>query len=281
VDYSHALKVGSYKVLRDHMPGLLIAFSILRAPMYIDALLIQRSFYHYWELYKHPFHELATKSPSSLIGEDIELGNRLLSQHCSRDSRRSDPTLLSNAYVQLGTMMHNGMAMHDDIGNVMKSIKGSRRYEIKPEDLRVERAAAFFEKVLDEMEEDTWKHYYYKRKGSSKKKENKTKKKQVVVSDDDEESSSEDDSSDIEPEIRQYQSRNLDSRAQELKNVEIHPVPVLSEVNWMDYLQKKAATLYPRSEKWQVKVSNETIEMLKSGFPLYVHPRLRNKRKRE
>jgi len=147
VDYSHALKIGSYEVLRGHLNGLLMAFSILRAPMYVDALLIERSFYRYWELYKHPFHELATKSPASLVGEDIELGNRLLSQHCSRDSRRSDPTLLDSAYVQLGTMMHNGMAMHEDIGSVMKSIKGSRRYEIKPEDLRVERAVAFFNNV--------------------------------------------------------------------------------------------------------------------------------------
>ena len=244
-----------------------MAFSILRAPMYIDALLIQRSLYYYWELYGHPFHELAMKSPSTLIGEDIELGNRLLSQHCSRDSRRSDPILLSNAYVQLGTLMHNGMAMHDDIGNVMKTAKGSRRYEIKPEDLRVERAVAFFEKVLDEMEKETWKHYYYKHKKSSKKKEKK--KKKAVISDDEDDSSDEsEEEEDVEPEVRIYQSRNLDAKATELKRVDIHAVPGLSEVNWMDYLKKKAASLYPRSEKWKAKVSDETIDMLKRDFPL-------------
>jgi hypothetical protein len=262
------------------MNGLLVAFSILRAPMYIDALLIERSFYHYWELYKHPFHELATKSPSSLIGEDIELGNRLLSQHCSRDSRRSDPTLLDNAYVQLGTMMHNGMAMHEDIKSVMQSIKGSRRYEIKPEDLRVERAVTFFNTVLNEMEKGTWKHYYYRRKGASKKKGDKKKTTKVVLSDDEEESSSEEDEKDLKPTVQTFQSKNLESKASELKSVAIHPVPVLSEVKWIDYLKKKADTLYPRSEKWKAKVSAETIAVLKRDYPHYLHSRLKTKRKR-
>jgi len=55
-----------------------------------------------------------------LIGEDMELGNRLLSQHCSRDNRRTDPKLLGDAYAQLGILMHNGMAMNVDLGEMMK-----------------------------------------------------------------------------------------------------------------------------------------------------------------
>ena len=84
----------------------------------------------------------------------------------------------------------------------------------------------------------------------------------------------------MEPEVRIYQSRNLETRANELKKLDIHLVPVLSEVDWVEYLKKKATTLYPRSEKWKAKVSQETIEMLKDDYPLYLHPRLRNKRKR-
>src|SRR5258708_21906129 len=97
---------------------LLIAFSILRAPQYVDGLLLQSALWEYWLHHHHPFHDLAQLSPSSLIGEDIELGNRLLSQHCSRDSRRTDAKLLGDAYAQLGILMHNGMAMHVDLGEM-------------------------------------------------------------------------------------------------------------------------------------------------------------------
>src|ERR1700679_1016582 len=76
---------------------LLIAFCILRAPQYVDGLLLQSALWEYWIHHHHPFHALATLSPSSLIGEEIELGNRLLRQLSSRDSRRNDPKLLGNA----------------------------------------------------------------------------------------------------------------------------------------------------------------------------------------
>ena len=135
-----------------------MAFSILRAPLYVDALLLQSALWGYWIHHHHPFHTLAKLSPSSLIGEDIELGNRLLSQHCSRDSRRTDPKLFGDAYAQLGILMHNGMSMNIDIGEMKKGLKGTRRHTISPDDFRVEEAERFLNSLLDSMEAGEHKH---------------------------------------------------------------------------------------------------------------------------
>ena len=141
------------------MHFLLIGFSMLDCRIYVHGILLMLSLFLCWAHNKHPFHTLAGCSPSILVGENIELGNRLLAQHSSTNSRRIDAKSLSQAYTHLGVLMHHNMVMSKDLSKSMNIFKGSRRYEYKENDPRVTKAEEFLSVILDELESGTFKHY--------------------------------------------------------------------------------------------------------------------------
>ena len=59
----------------------LVAFSILGSKQYMDVLLAQFLLWEYQADFQHPVVDIMKEAVDSFIGEDIELLNRLLSQH--------------------------------------------------------------------------------------------------------------------------------------------------------------------------------------------------------
>ena len=108
---------------------MLVGFSLLDCRIYCHGILLMLSLFLYWSENNHPFETLAKCSPSVLVGENIELGNRLLAQHSSTNSRRIDASSLSKAYTHLGILMHYYIAMTDDLRQFMNIYKRSRGYE--------------------------------------------------------------------------------------------------------------------------------------------------------
>src|SRR3954454_22784831 len=120
-----ALRSGSFEDIKNAAGMLLVAFSLLNSRAYAHALMIQFGLFNYWTAMEHPVITLLEKCPSVLVGDNIELLNRLLAQHSMRSSRRSDLDLLNSAYTHLGIMTHHGMAMQEDIKKSINLDKGN------------------------------------------------------------------------------------------------------------------------------------------------------------
>jgi hypothetical protein len=237
-------------------------FAMLRAPSYVKVLFHHLSYMRYLRSIHHPLHDLLTQSPSNAVGENIELSHRLLGQHTSHDSRRTNIDLLSHAYSHLGILMRHGMAMHVDLQDSIKGIKGSRRYEFKENDARVDGAAEFLHNLVAGMEEETWEHYHMPYK-PPKKRGRKRKRREA----DDDEDEKEEDINWIDG---TYSSLNLKSRETELDRTEIHPVPVSIERNWRGYLEKMCRAHFSAVEStWECKLSDPEVEKFREKFPNY------------
>ncbi len=101
-------------------------------------------FLEHWITFKHPFIKLFEESPTTLIGDDIELGNRMLSQCTKSDSRRSQPDWLNRTYQALGLMSHCGMDFFDETEELKTYSKGPRRYTFKDPDATIQQGIEFF-----------------------------------------------------------------------------------------------------------------------------------------
>ena len=96
---------------------------------YVDYILHYIFLFEYHIELDHPHVQLFLSNLLSLVGEDIELGNRALS-HCSiRNSRRSDHTLLDKSYRLLNYMYQAGIQFCDEMGEFKEIVKGTRRYD--------------------------------------------------------------------------------------------------------------------------------------------------------
>jgi len=107
------LKQGNLNFIVLRLRQALVAFSILGSKQYMDVLLAQFLLWEYQAEFQHPVVDIMKEAVDSFIGEDIELLNRLLSQHSKHNARRSDATLANEAYRCLGMMVH-------DVLNLMK-----------------------------------------------------------------------------------------------------------------------------------------------------------------
>ena len=103
---------------------ILVAFAILGSNQYVDMLLLQFGIWEYQEQMQHPVIEILKSSIGSFVGEDIELFNRLLSQHSKHTSRRAESELLNSAYQSLGYLVHSGMDFNEDLLESKSFLKG-------------------------------------------------------------------------------------------------------------------------------------------------------------
>src|SRR6185503_1351560 len=125
------LKEGDFDYVILKLRQCLVAFGMLDSQEYMDVLLVQLAMWEYQAEFKHPIVDIMKESVESFIGEDIELVNRLLAQHCKHNSRRSDARLADDAYRCLGMMVHDGMEFNNDLLKSRKLTKGNRRYNLK------------------------------------------------------------------------------------------------------------------------------------------------------
>ena len=109
----------------------LVAFTLLGSNQYVDMLLLQFGVWTYQEDVQHPMINILQSSISSFVGEDIELFNRLLSQHSKHNSRRTDANLLNKAYQSLGYLVYSGMDFYQDLLDDKSFLKGNRRYHVE------------------------------------------------------------------------------------------------------------------------------------------------------
>ena len=108
------LKEGDFDYVILKLRQCLIAFGILDSHEYMDVLLAQFAIWEYQADFQHPIVDVMRRSVESFIGEDIELLNRLLAQHCKHDSRRGNAKMADEAYRCLGMMVH-GMEFNNDL----------------------------------------------------------------------------------------------------------------------------------------------------------------------
>jgi len=103
-----SLKVPTFKSISLILRRSLVAFALLGCNEYIDMILLQLALWEYQAQFKHPVIDVLNRSVTSFVGEDIELFNRLLSQHSqpTRDevnlSFLTLPTLLSQRWSITG-----------------------------------------------------------------------------------------------------------------------------------------------------------------------------------
>src|SRR6185503_9329542 len=123
-----------------------------------------------WEYqadFQHPIVDIMKGAVDSFVGEDIELLNRLLSQHSGHNARRSDANLANDAYRCLGMMVHGGVEFNEDLLESYKLTKGNRRYELALDGPEVTRMQSFMEE-MESFRAETWLHYAIPRRGSKK-----------------------------------------------------------------------------------------------------------------
>src|SRR6185295_5743190 len=130
----------------------------------MDVLLTQLAIWEYQPEFQHPIVDVLRRSVESFIGEDIELMNRLLAQHCKHNSRRSDSKLADEAYKCLGMMVHDGMEAHSDLLLSRKLTKGNQRYNLKLDGPEVKQMRKFLKRTYESFANGDWKHYAIPRK---------------------------------------------------------------------------------------------------------------------
>src|SRR5689334_10457344 len=94
-----SLRVGRFQDIYSRLVELLIAFSMLNSRIYGHAVFLQLSLLEYWAHNGHPVMDLISKNPGIMVGDNIELLNRQLAQHCMSDSRRNYVDLMDQAYL--------------------------------------------------------------------------------------------------------------------------------------------------------------------------------------
>ena len=146
----------------------LVAFAILGSKEYMDVLLAQFAIWEYQAEFKHPVVDIMKGAIDSFIGEDIELLNRLLSQHSKHNARRSDAYLANEAYRCLGMMIHDGVEFNQDLLESRKLTKGNRRYELEIEGPEMTRMREFLEETYESFRAETWTHYAIPRRPTTK-----------------------------------------------------------------------------------------------------------------
>ena len=104
--------------------------------------------------------EILKSSIGSFVGEDIELFNRLLSQHSKNNSRRAESELLNSAYQSLGYLVHAGMDFNEDLLESESFLKGNRRYKVDIGSKEGEVVRTFLNDLYLKFENGEYRHYY-------------------------------------------------------------------------------------------------------------------------
>jgi hypothetical protein len=214
--------------------------------------------------------DILNHSFSTFVGEDIELFNRLLSQHSKHNSRRSDVPLLNKAYQLLGCVVHSGMEFTHDLLEEKKFLKGNRRYTLTEDSKEIGIVRAFLEKLYTDFKSGDFKHYFIPRKAVKTPDSKLGKGLQLPIDE------------------RNWRSMlltstNTEVAVEEEKHRELINVRVLSNLDWKDILQTHFDSLLTRNWKFKEKLSGDTIDYFEDNFLHYLgadSPERRNEVKR-
>ncbi|MDQ2685014.1 MAG: hypothetical protein M3Y25_04105 [Thermoproteota archaeon] len=240
--------------------------------MSLQILLIE-----YYMENNHPYLNLFVHYAEFLNGEEIELGNRLLSQTTKSDSRRSNADALNSTYQGIGMMLHSGMELHLELDDIKPFSKGPRRYNFKYDDPVLQKTTAFIRSMSEKMILGTWKHYYmpFRTSKGTLKKLNLT---EADVSN-----------------HRSYtlQAKDTGNAKVEAKRQELIDVPYLASIDWFTRIQKSIEKLWDHKWNFLESISNDDLKEICSKIPYYIRPEFekslekripkksRSKRKRE
>lgn len=235
----------------------------------MDFILLQLALWEYQKLMKHPSIDIIRASVGSFVGEDIELFNRLLSQHSKTNSRRADPDLLNTAYQSLGSIVHNGIEFNTDLLDHKLFLKGNRRYKVDMDSQVVHTIRNFLKELYDDFDSGEFLHYDIPYKTKCKRVEGKWVKMKVNLKD---------------HRTVTYQSKNTGTEEEEAPKSVLYSVRLLTSVDWMTVLSKKFQGLLSRNWQFQEKLKPATLERLKDELPQYVgadRPQRRKTKKRK
>ena len=136
-----------------------VAFSLLGSTKYVEFILLQLGLWEYQNQMQHPSIDIIEASVGSFVGEDIELFNRLLSQHSKNNSRRTDAELLNTAYQKLGSLVHSGLEFNQDLLDNKMFLKGNRRYKVDMEGEVAKTINKFLKDLYTDLKTGNYKHY--------------------------------------------------------------------------------------------------------------------------
>ena len=262
-----ALKAGTFKTILLKLRQVVLAFVLLDSHEYVDMLVLQLALWEYQLEMNHPVIDILRSSPQSFVGEDIELFNRLLSQHSKDNSRRSEAGLLNNAYQSLGVMVQNGMTLTEDLLESKQFLKGNRRYVVDENGLEVEKVRKFLKNLWENFANSTYSHYAIPRIGLGK----KGKQVQDALPMDT-----------TDPKTMRLSTAVTGVASIERKKRELISVSLLAAANWHSYFDSRWNSLLTRDWKFKSLLKEETLERFQRDFKSYAgedRPRRREKRK--
>jgi hypothetical protein len=219
--------------------------------VYVQLLLL-----HYFQDLDHPVLQLFKQCPEIFIGEDIELGNRYLSQFSKNDSRRSNYDLLNRAYQSLGLMLHSGVILDDENEEIKGFTKGNRRYQLQENIGTMKKIKEYWEEVVVELGNGTWHHYKIPRDPIRKTRAQP---------------------SPPEMDPNNYRtmvlySNNTLSKSSEDKKRELIDVPLLASSPWFDNIKKKVHKFWTKKWDFFQNVKKETLQEFLATLPKYAAP---------
>jgi hypothetical protein len=236
----------------------------------VDMLLLQLGMWEYQEQMQHPIINILRSSVGSFIGEDIELFNRLLSQHSKHNSRRAEPELLNQAYQSLGYMVHSGMDFNQDLLDDKSFLKGNRRYKADVAGPEAAIIRKFVKEMYSDFESGEFLHYHIPHKPKATKVGKKFVKVPVDLED---------------YKTMHTLSQNTETETEEAPNSVLMSVVLLSSKRWQTYLDEHFEGLLSRKWQFKEKLKEDTLERFYTEFPNYVGEdrpeRRENKRKRK
>lgn len=251
-----ALKSADPNAILKMLYHSLIIFGIFNTHTYLACVSMQILLLEYYVALKHPFLKFFVYYAEFLNGEEIELGNRLLSQTTKSDSRRSDPEILSHTYQGIGMMLQSGMELHLELDELKPFSKGSRRYNFKENDPAIAMTCQFIHKMSEQMIIGSWQHYFMPFKTS------KAKLKKMNLK---------------EPDLNNHKSYTLTALNTgdydtESKRKELIDVPYLGSIDWLSRIKKSMQKIW--NNKWDFfeGIPNEDLKEIADRVPSYILP---------
>jgi hypothetical protein len=141
----------------------IIICALLNMGEYVEMISLHLLLFEYHLTFEHPHTQLFCATPASFVGEDIELGNRMLSHYATSTSRATDYRLLNDAYKQVGLLLKSGMQFSEELSEFKDLVKGKRRYELTDEKA-LEKAQQFFTDTILALGNNNFQHYVIPRK---------------------------------------------------------------------------------------------------------------------
>lgn len=251
-----ALKSADPHLILKMLYHSLIVFGIFNNHTYLACIALQILLIEFYVEMNHPYLNLFVHYAEFLNGEEIELGNRLLSQTTKSDSRRSNAEALNNTYQGIGMMLQSGMELHLELDDIKPFSKGPRRYNFKEDDPTLKKTGAFILTMIEQMILGTWKHYYIPLRISQR-----TLKKLNLK----------------EPDLNNHKSYSLLSKDTcnaklEAKRKELIDVPYLASIDWFTRIKESMEKLWDHKWNFLENISNEDLKDVCQKIPYYIQP---------